>query len=101
MSVKTLFTVGRFNIEFIFRWYDLWVGFYWDRKSRILYFFPVPMFGCQMCWLDLERLKAEGKGTKGNGQYIPPGHHIVEDADGERFVRNTPPLTGDEKEKSE
>ena len=28
-----------------FRWYDLWIGAYWDRKSRVLYVCPVPMFG--------------------------------------------------------
>jgi|GEM_PF-3377823 len=33
------------KVELIFAWYDLWVGFYWDRKNRWLYFLPVPMFG--------------------------------------------------------
>lgn len=26
-------------------WYDLWVGFYWDRANRRLYFLPVPCVG--------------------------------------------------------
>jgi len=32
------------TIKPIFRWYDLWIGFYVDVNNRTLYFFPVPMF---------------------------------------------------------
>ena len=32
------------KIRFIFAWYDLWVGIYWDRKHRRLYLM-IPMIG--------------------------------------------------------
>lgn len=31
-----------------FRWYDLWVGAYWDHQSRTLYVCPVPMLGLRV-----------------------------------------------------
>jgi hypothetical protein len=31
-----------------FRWYDLWIGAYWDSAKRTLYICPVPMFGLKL-----------------------------------------------------
>ena len=31
-------------------WYDLWVGFYWDRVARALYFCPLPTIVFKFYW---------------------------------------------------
>lgn len=36
------------KIEFIFAWYDLWIGAFWDQHKRCLYIFPVPCFGIKI-----------------------------------------------------
>lgn len=33
------------KIRPLFAWYDLWVGLYWDRKTRRLYVLPLPCIG--------------------------------------------------------
>jgi hypothetical protein len=30
------------NVKIMFKWYDLWVGAYWDRTNRVLYVCPLP-----------------------------------------------------------
>ncbi len=32
----------------IFRWYDFWVGAFFDRKKRKVYVFPVPVIGVEI-----------------------------------------------------
>lgn len=36
------------SVRPFFRWYDLWVGAYYDRASRALYVCPLPMFGIRL-----------------------------------------------------
>jgi len=46
LAWEILATEGAMNrIKFIFAWYDLWVGVYYDRKAYKLYILPLPMLG--------------------------------------------------------
>ena len=36
---------SRITIKFMFAWYDIWVGAYWDRSNRRLYVLPLPCIG--------------------------------------------------------
>jgi hypothetical protein len=38
------------TVRFFFRWYDLWIGAYWDRHMRTLYVCPVPTLGAAICF---------------------------------------------------
>ena len=33
------------KVKFIAKWYDFWVGWYWDSKIKHLYVLPIPCLG--------------------------------------------------------
>jgi hypothetical protein len=37
--------MNKVKIQFIFKWYDLWIGFFYDKKKNWIYFLPIPMIG--------------------------------------------------------
>jgi len=47
------------TIKPIFAWYDFWAGLFWDRQSKTLYLFPVPMFGLKITFKAARAAKGE------------------------------------------
>lgn len=44
------------RIRLLFKWYDFWVGVYYDQEGRNVFIFPLPMFGIMISWgtVDIE-----------------------------------------------
>lgn len=38
------------SVKFLFAWYDLWVGVFWDASKRKLYVLPLPCIGFVFCF---------------------------------------------------
>jgi hypothetical protein len=34
-----------FSAKLLFKWYDIWIGFFIDTDKKLIYFFPIPMLG--------------------------------------------------------
>lgn len=41
-----------FKIKPFVAWYDCWIGLYWDRKKKWLYFLPLPCVGLKIKFRD-------------------------------------------------
>lgn len=37
-------------VKFVFAWYDIWIGAYWDRARKRLYVLPIPCVGLIFCF---------------------------------------------------
>jgi hypothetical protein len=45
------------QVKPFFRWYDLWIGFYWDKANRDLYFCLLPTIGFKVSFRRVPRKK--------------------------------------------
>lgn len=45
----------KLKISFLFAWYDLWIGFYYDRNQEILYILPLPCLGLKIKYISKRR----------------------------------------------
>ena len=48
-------STGLIAISPVVKWFDIWVGFFWDTKSKKLYYFPFPMIGLVVSWQQCPR----------------------------------------------
>ena len=52
------------KVKIIAKWFDFWMGFFWDRDKRKLYFFPIPCFGFVFSFKYTARSHYTTKGMK-------------------------------------
>jgi hypothetical protein len=70
-------TERRLKLSLHFRWYDFWIGFYYDSVNQRLYFCPIPMCVIVFQWIRklrrnwTQRLHIQMR-TKGNADDTRP-----------------------------
>jgi len=48
-SVRYIITKTKWTWKFYFKWYDGWIGYYWDSENKSLYLqFPFPWVGLKI-----------------------------------------------------
>ena len=55
-----LSTQWELTAETFFRWYDLWIGAYYDKKAKRLYVCPLPMMGF---WIEIRCSPADSSNS--------------------------------------
>jgi hypothetical protein len=50
----------KLKVNLFFAWYDFWVGFYYDRKQKVLYICPLPCVVIKLCWQYFHLCDGEG-----------------------------------------
>lgn len=64
-------TIFRWKIRPFFKWFDFWIGIYFDREGRAIYICLIPMFGIKVWWWrDSLEQKAKYAGARETLEYI-------------------------------
>lgn len=51
------------NIRLILKWYNCWIGLYYDTKNDCIYIFPIPFLGIKIQLLKRSSIYFEGDGV--------------------------------------
>lgn len=43
------------KVSLFFRWFDCWIGAFWNNNKGTLYICPIPMFGIKIKFQDRDR----------------------------------------------
>lgn len=77
----------------IFKWFDVWIRFFWDAKKKWLYFLPLPCVGfifkfCVLIFIFTSCVRASPQ-----GQVIPKDRYEIKVIDGCEYIEIVVPGT--------